>query len=191
MADSTTASAATPYIHTTTHNYISRQATIEGARQVELKGRNIIEPNVHLHGQRAVIRVGRFVRFDEGVTVIPPSHPAEGNNENIPVTIGSHTWIEASAKIEAAAVGSLCWIGKNVTLGPRVILKDCVVVAEGTIIPADTVIPPFSHMRRVEGVLVRTELPPASAVELEERAVAAFQDFCRKLPTTESGGTKQ
>lgn len=179
--DSSTPNTADEYIHTTTHNYISRAATIEGARQVELKGRSVIAPQVHFHGHRAVIRVGRYCRFDTGAIVVPPTMP-DTENEYIPPTIGSKTWIGANTKSQAAAIGSLCWIGRNVTLGQRVILKDCVVIADDTVVPADTVVPPFSHIRfasqqQQQQRLVRTELPPASSHALEEQALEYYQSF--------------
>lgn len=110
----------------------------------------------------------------------------------VPVTIGSHTVIGPDCVLEAAAVGSLCWIGRGVTIGARSIVKDCCVVAAHTTIPTDTVIPPFTRVSNtiISGSssssssnnarvrLVMTPLPPSVAVELQERAVEAFQGFC-------------
>lgn len=71
----------------------------------------------------------------------------------------------------------------RVTLRPRCIVKDCCIVAEGTVIPTDAVIPPFTRVSNDRGNhhgrkrLVTTPLPPAAAVELQERAVEAYQEF--------------
>lgn len=131
--------------------------------------------------------------------------PAAGGN-GIPVTIGSHSTIGRECRIHAAAIGSFCWIGDNVTIGERCIVKDCCVIANGTIVPADTVLPPFTRASMTapppedeekeedykEGSLSTTTsrqqqherrrlvthpLPPAAAVELQERAVELFQTF--------------
>jgi dynactin 5 len=191
------------YIQTTTHNYVSRQAVIDGSSSVELKGRSIVSEGVHIRGDLAVIRMGRYCLVQANTHIQPPPFPGQqekapdssladgsGGTEAptttatkfLPVSIGSHTVIGKDCLIQAAAVGSLCWIEDAVTLGPRSLVKDCCVVTRGTVIPADTVLPPFTHASTssTSGRLTMRLLPPAVAVELQDRAVEAFTEFVQQ-----------
>jgi carbonic anhydrase/acetyltransferase-like protein (isoleucine patch superfamily) len=103
--------------------------------------------------------------------------PLQQPKKHVPIQIGAYTVIGRDCQLEAAAIGSLCCIGDNVTAGERSIVKDCCVIAGGTKIPADMVVPPFTHLSSVNGSLVTTELPPAAAVELQERAMECYQEF--------------
>ena len=173
------------YIQTTSNNYVSRKAIIDGAKQVELKGRSILVDGVHIRGDLAPVRIGRYCWVDSNTLIQPPPQMGEhGENTStntnlyVPVSLGSHTSIGKDCVLEAAAVGSLCWIADNVKLSARSIVKDCCVVVEHTVIPADAVIPPFTFVSvSNSGRLVTTPLPPAVSVELQERAMEVFQDF--------------
>jgi len=173
------AAATSTYIQTTTNSYVSRAASIEGAKFVELKGRSVVQAGARLRGDRAPIRIGRYCLLDADCAIEPPSLPSSTSEDkeeekHIPVTIGAHTVIGSQATIQAAAIGSLCWIGKNVQAGPRCIVKDCCVVADGTVIPADTVIPPFHRVFTEYGRICTLELPPSVAVELQQRATNMY-----------------
>jgi dynactin 5 len=157
------------YITTMTGNFISRQATLISPKNVEIKGRTIIQNSVVLDAsapetdgsnlKNAMIRItGRYCYIGSHTTILPP--PVVGCRElnktdhvnTIPVTIGSHTIIyggtssDCPCVIHAAAIGSYCCIGHDVFIQERVIIKDCCVIAPHTYIPADTVIPPFTHV---------------------------------------------
>jgi dynactin-5 len=151
----------------TSHCYISRQATLENAAQMELKGRSIVKEGVQLHATR----IGRFTHIQAHTTIQAPS-VAE---TIIPVTIGAHTWIGRNVQSHAAAIGSYCHIGDHVILGERVILKDVVIVAPHVHIPADTVIPPFTFVQENGNW---KELPPAILVELQEQCQRYYHEFC-------------
>jgi dynactin 5 len=166
------------YIQTTTNNYVSRKAFIDGSKHVELKGRSVVSDGVRIHGDLGLVRIGRYCHIHSNTTLQPPPLPGQEENKFVPVTVGSHTVIGKDCVLEAAAIGSLCWIGDGVKIGQRCILKDCCVVADGTVIPADTVIPPFTRVfSSANGRLVTTELPPSVAVELQERALESYQEF--------------
>ena len=162
------------YIKTTTHNYISRQAKIEGPKQVELKGRSIIQPNVVVRGDLSIIRIGRYCEICPHTTLEPAIHPL--TKVYIPMVIGSHTHIGTNCNIQAAAIGSMVWIGNDVTLGKRVIIKDNCVLDDGVVLGDDTVIPPFTRIAK-QDVTVYQELPPATAVQLQELSMDRFQEF--------------
>jgi len=168
--------SSSSYIQTTTNSYVSRAASVEGPRFVEIKGRSIIQDGAKICGNVAPIRIGRYCLLDTNCTVEPPTLPV--TNKPVPVTIGAHTAIGADSNIQAAAIGSLCSVGRNVNAGPRSIVKDCCVIADDTVIPADTLIPPFHRAYTdVGGRFCTMELPPSVAVELQERATNIYHDF--------------
>jgi dynactin 5 len=163
-----------------------------------------VSEGVHIRGDLAVIRMGRYCLVQANTRIQPPPFPgqqeqapdsslADGRDGTeaatttatkfVPVSIGSHTVIGKDCLIQAAAVGSSCWIEDAVTLGPRSLVKDCCVVTRGTVIPADTVLPPFTHASMsssTNGRLTMRLLPPAVAVELQDRAVEAFTEFVQQ-----------
>jgi len=159
-----------PYIKTTTHNYVSRKAMIAGAKQVELKGRSIVQEGVKVRGDLARVRIGRYCRIETGSLLEPPL----SQKQRVPQVIGSHTYIGEDCQIHAAAIGSLVWIGNNVRLGKRVIVKDNCVIEDGVILGDDTVIPPFT---RVSKSGRHHELPPSMAVQMQEWTLDRYQEF--------------
>ena len=163
------------YIKTTTHNYVSRKAIIDGAKQVEIKGRSILQEKVHVRGDLAIVRIGRYCEIDTSTSLEPPTHPLN-QSKNIPMVIGSHTHIGSDCQIRAAAVGSMVWIGDNVTLGKRCIIKDNVVIESGTILGDDTVVPPFTRIAAKNPAL-HQELPPSMAVQMQEVSLDRYQEF--------------
>jgi dynactin 5 len=122
----------------------------------------------------------------------------------VPVTIGSHTMIGRDCRIEAAAIGSNCWIGDGVRLGKRVIVKDCCVIGgsgsgsdQPVVVSDDTVVPPFTRISISSGTSATSnrtttstttpplslswmELPPSTAMEMQERSMEIYNDFCAR-----------
>lgn len=93
------------YIKTTTHNYVSRKAIIDGAKQVEIKGRSIIHKGVKVRGDLQIIKIGRYVEINS-LTLLEPSQNPYQKEKHIPMIIGSHTHIGKECSIRAAAIGS-------------------------------------------------------------------------------------
>ena len=174
MATESTSVQEEGYIKTTTHNFVSRKAKIEGARQVELKGRTILQENVLVRGDLAIVRIGRYCEIDVNTVIEPPMHPL--TKKNVPVVVGSHTHIGKDCKIHAAAVGSMVWIGDNVTLGKRCIIKDNCVIESGVVLGDDTVIPPYTRIA-LKNPRYYQELPPSIAVQLQDASLDRFQEF--------------
>jgi len=188
------------YIKTTTHNFISRQAVIEGAKQVEVKGRSILRSNVKLCGNKGIIRIGRYVYIDETTTLEPSSFllpttetvtaaaaAAAADNrptKAIPMMIGNHTNIASGCTIHAAAIGSMVSIGPGVVIGERCILKDCCIVEPGVTLGNDTVVPPFTRISQTPtGVICMSEIPPSIAVELQEQSMDLYESFANEQRT--------
>lgn len=163
------------YIKTTTHNYVSRKATINGAKQVEIKGRSILQDGVIVRGDLAIVRIGRYCEIDTNTLLEPPGHPLK-TSKNIPLVIGSHTHIGSNCEIRAAAVGSMVWIGDDVKLGKRCIIKDNVVIESGTVLGDDTVIPPFTRIS-AKNPTFHQEIPPSTAVQMQEISLDRYQEF--------------
>ena len=99
------------YIKTTTHNYVSRKAIIDGAKRVEIKGRSMLHKGVRVRGDMQIVKIGRYCEIGESTSLEPPSHPFE-KEKRIPMIIGSHTHIGKGCVIEGAAIGSSKW--KNI-----------------------------------------------------------------------------
>jgi dynactin-5 len=167
-----------PYIKTTTHNYISRKAVIEGPRQVELKGRSVIQDAVKIRGDVGIVRVGRYVWIAEN-TELEPAPLATGGEKRVPMMIGNHTRIGQHCHIQAAAVGSLVNVGDNVKIGKRCIIKDCCVIASNVVLGDDTVVPPFTRVANdgTSSRLKMSELPPSMTIELQDKAMDQYQEF--------------
>ena len=175
------------YIKTSTGNYVSRQAEIVNPANVEIKGKSWVQSGVTIRGDAARIRMGRYCALSSGV-VLEPALLVGGSGvseqqQHVPLSIGSHTIIEANARISAAAVGSYCWIGPNVTLGPRVIIKDGCIIDQGVSIGADIVIPPFTRVsvQKNSLVLQQRELPPSTVQLLQEESMENYQAFVGAL----------
>ena len=174
------------YIKTTTHNFISRKAVIEGPRQVELKGRSIVHDGVKIRGEAGIVRIGRYVWIDPGTELEPSPflNPTTGTtNKCVPMMIGNHTKIESNCTIRAAAIGSMVHVGEGAQIGKRCIIKDCCVIEAGVILGDDTVVPPFTRIFQKpkyfdapRGVVMK-ELPPSMSVELQERAMDNYDSF--------------
>jgi len=137
------AATETGFIKTTTHNYVSRTAEIEGPRQVELKGRPIPRDDVVVHGDKAVVRIGRYCDVGEKTVLSPPPHPLQVGT-HVPMVLGSYIRVGKECRIHAAAVRSMVWIGDGVTLGERAIVKDNCYIDSGVTIGDDAVIVSFS-----------------------------------------------
>lgn len=94
------------YIKTTAHNYVSRRAIIDGAKQVEIRGRSIIHEKVKVRGDLSIIKIGRYVEIGPSTLLEPSQNPFNQDNKYIPMIIGSHTHIGKECTIQAAAIGS-------------------------------------------------------------------------------------
>lgn len=96
------------YIKTTTHNYVSRKAIIDGARRVEIKGRSILHKGVHVRGDLQMVRIGRYCEIGPSTSLEPPLVPYQ-KEKRVPMIIGSHTHIGKNCEIQGAAIGSSKW----------------------------------------------------------------------------------
>jgi dynactin-5 len=108
----------TPYIQTTTGNWVSRKAIIEDARHVEFKGRSLVHAGTLFKSTATGwIRTGRYCHVGAGTTiesaVLPLHHQVRRRQDASPdevqygpVTIGAHTCIGEDCHLQAAAVGS-------------------------------------------------------------------------------------
>jgi dynactin-5 len=194
------------YIRTAAQNLVSRSATIWGARNVELRGKSVVEAAAEIRGGEGggdggaaapgaagnssggKIRIGRYCHIGRGC-VIEPAYVDDVSNTDadvtarrrLPLVIGSNTSVGPNCLVRAAAIGSSVIIGRDCTLGNRSIVKDCCLVEDGTILPPDTVVPPFSVVRSaIPGKSVGRivdELPESCAVEIPARRLQEFGAF--------------
>lgn len=168
------------FIKTATHNYVSRAASVHGARNVEMKGKSVVLPHVHIRGDLGRVRIGRYCRIAVGTVLRPPYAQTEPGPDGavrfIPLVVGSNSRIGSRCVIEAAAVGSSVFIGDGCVLSKRVIVKDCCRIEDGTVLPPDAVIPPFSVVAGCPGRIVG-ELPESAAVDLVDESVDEYTAF--------------
>lgn len=164
------------YIKTTTHNFISRKAAVEGPRQVALQGRSIVQEGVKLRGDLGILRIGRYVWIEADCELEPAINPTD-TTKRIPMMIGNHTRICSGAKLQAAAVGSMVVIGSNAKIGQRCIIKDCCVIDSDVVLGDDTVVPPFTRIFMDGNRLEWQELPPSMTVDLQEKAMDQYDSF--------------
>mmetsp|Transcript_19427 Transcript_19427/g.22502 ORF Transcript_19427/g.22502 Transcript_19427/m.22502 type:complete len:190 (+) Transcript_19427:71-640(+) len=175
------------YVKTAAHNYVSRQATIHGAKNVEMKGKSIIHNNAIIRGDLTNIRIGRYCQIGNNTIIRPPSYQISLNTEKeqiqfLPCLIGNHTRIGQNCVIEAAAIGSSVYISDRCVISKRVIIKDCCYIEKGTVIPPDMVIPPFSRVSGCPGKIVDdTILPESIAVIFVDECVKGFSQFVKQL----------
>ena len=157
------------FIVTSTHNYISRSATLEDANRIDVKGRCIVSENVHL---AAPLRMQRYVFVGRGAQLqFPEKMPPD-----IPIVVGGNTLIGSNVQSRAAAIGSNCIVCDNVTLGNRVMIKDNCIVQSS--IPDDTVVPPFTLINKDGTTEV---LSPGISSELRGRALEQFSSFVNEI----------
>ena len=93
------------YIKTTTHNFVSRKAIIDGAKRVEIKGRSILHKGVKVRGDLQIVKIGRYCEIGSSTSLEPPKNPFQ-KDKRIPMIIGSHTHIGKDCDIQGAAIGS-------------------------------------------------------------------------------------
>mmetsp|Transcript_15477 Transcript_15477/g.18350 ORF Transcript_15477/g.18350 Transcript_15477/m.18350 type:complete len:226 (-) Transcript_15477:411-1088(-) len=197
------------YVKTAAHNYVSRKSIIHGPRNVEMKGKCVIEEDAIIRGDFASVRIGRYCHVGRKTIIRPPSYLASlgtigrssikegaggassssgGTTSSVaqlqflPLLVGNHTHIGSNCIIESASIGSSCSIGNSCVISKRVVIKDCCYIHDETVIPPDTVIPPFS---RVSGcparIFNKEELPESVAVTSVDDRVRDFSDFVRSL----------
>lgn len=181
------------FLMTLSNCYLSHNATLHGASNIEFKGRSVVESGCVVHGDSgSVLRIGRYVWIRSNTVLEPPK---TDDGKPIPVTIGSHTHIDKNCVIRAAAIGSFCSIGQRVRLGQRVIVKDCCVILDDVVLGDDTVIPPFTLVSKASPLRASsgnepsvplasyapsffcTELPPSTSSEMQERSIELYAEF--------------
>jgi hypothetical protein len=92
------------YIQTKNDNKVSRSAVLCGPQNIEFKGCSVVEKNVTLRGDLALIRCGKFVTIGEG-TVIRPS-PKAHKPIYFPIRIGDFVAIGSNCVISAQNIGN-------------------------------------------------------------------------------------
>ncbi|GKY96273.1 hypothetical protein MPSEU_000586800 [Mayamaea pseudoterrestris] len=174
------------YITTTTKAYVSKNATIHGASQLELKGKTIIERNVTIHADLARVTLGQHCYIHHDTLIQPPNHVA--TKKPIAVSIGAYTSIGSHCEIHAASIGSHCLIGNHVSIGERVIIKDCCYVGDHTVLANDVVVPPLTRLlpcveppEQQWNFPYCAELPVAVQTEMQRNAGERFQEFVENV----------
>lgn len=144
------------WVETASGNRISKDATLNGTKQISIGEKCTISPGVVITGDvatdtpdQSTITLGKYCFLDEGCSVVP----AETKHQGVfsAVYIGNYTVIGKNTKVRLAQVGNRVCVGDNCILGDHSIISDCCRIADGTIIPPKAVIPPYSEVSGVPG----------------------------------------
>eukprot|EP01069_Polyplicarium_translucidae_P002292 Polyplicarium_translucidae@DN1984_c0_g1_i3.p2 len=131
------------YISTASGNIVSKSSVLHGSQNIHMSGKSVIENGAVLRGDKAIIRLGKYVIVGEGTALKPAPKKHKQQEVHLPLQIGDCVIIGKRCEIAAAQIGSNVEIGEGTTVGKRSILKDnCVILADSTV-PADTTVPPF------------------------------------------------
>ncbi len=161
------------YIRTTGSNYVSREASVLGARNVNLKGRCIIFPKAVLRGEMAPLRVGRYCIVNRKAVLQPGYSILGGICRFTPLVVGSYTVIGEGAIVSAASVGAFVRVGEGCVLCNGCVVKDNCVIEAGAVVPEGMVVPPFSRVTGIPGRIV-DDMPESTSYVHKKGAVAMY-----------------
>ncbi len=164
------------YIRTTGSNYVSREARVLGAQNVNLKGRCIVFPHAVLRGEMAPLRVGRYCIVSSKAVLQPGYSVMDGVCRFKPLVVGSYTVIDKWAIVSAASVGAYVRVGEGCVLCSGCVIKDNCVIEPGTVVPEGMVVPPFSRVTGIPGRIV-DDMPESTSYVHRKDAVAIYNSF--------------
>ncbi|KAI9639714.1 trimeric LpxA-like protein [Dioszegia hungarica] len=172
------------YIETDTGNKVSRKALIQGASNIVLGGKSIIQTGAILRGdlrrnapgQHPVITMGRYCTVGENAVLRPPGKMYKGQFTYYPQRIADFVTIGKDAVVEAAQIGSGVDIGEGAVIGQFVIIKDLAVIRPGTVLADATVVSSMSVWEGNPGRLVDT-LPETYQETVEASCRSLYQRF--------------
>ena len=87
--------------------------------QIKVKGNDILEDNVILRGDLAVISFDRMVILCENVIIHPSLNQANAPYEYRELNIGKYTFIGKNSIISSLIIGDHVYIGENCILSDR------------------------------------------------------------------------
>ncbi|CAD6184598.1 unnamed protein product [Caenorhabditis auriculariae] len=137
------------YVETASGNKICKKNTIAsntifGTQNIIISGKTIIQKDVILRGDLAVIRIGRYCIVQRGTIIRPSLKQFVRKPTMFPVTIGDSVFVEEECVINAAYIGSFVHVGARSVLGRACTIKECCRVLPDSVVSADAVFPPFS-----------------------------------------------
>src|SRR5574343_705981 len=154
-------------------SWIADNATVIG--DVHLDEHVNIWFGATLRGDNEPMRVGSHTNIQDGAIL--------HNDEDIPLTIGSHVTVGHMAMLHGCTIGDGSLIGINaVVLNHAVIGKSCIIGANA-LIPEGKVIPDFSLVVGSPGKVIR-QLTEEDAERLKKNAqhyVENAEDYARNL----------
>ncbi|EKD05682.1 hypothetical protein A1Q2_00018 [Trichosporon asahii var. asahii CBS 8904] len=168
---------------------VSRKAFIQGATNIVLHGKSIIQTRAILRGDlrrstpnnahHVVLSLGKYCLVGEGAVLRPPGKIYKGTFTFYPVRIGDCVHIGPDAIVEAASVGHGVEIGARAIVPPWfpeahlqgkfAILKDYAVILPDAVLPDGAVVPSYTVWGGNPARLVDT-LPETYQETVEERS---------------------
>ena len=108
--------------------------------QIKVKESNIVEDNVTLRGDLALISLEKFVILCENVVIHPSLNNINAPYEYRPLNIGRYTFIGKNSIISSLKIGDHVYIGENCILSDRTKVGDNVKILDNTYVPCDMVL---------------------------------------------------
>ena len=135
-----------PIINKTTHEYrhtekgnvkLTKLLNYKRMTQIKLNENTLVEDNVIMRGDLALIVIGRDSILCENVIIHPSLNNSVQPYEYKTLTIGSFCFIGKNSIISSLKVGNYVYIGENCILSDRTKVGDNVKILDNTYVPCD------------------------------------------------------
>jgi carbonic anhydrase/acetyltransferase-like protein (isoleucine patch superfamily) len=108
-----------------------------GGNQIKVKEKDLMEDNVILRGDLALISCDKSIILCENVIIHPSLNNANAPYEYRPTSIGKFTYIGKNSIISSLKIGEYVYIGENCILGDRTKVENNVKILDNTYVPRD------------------------------------------------------
>ena len=105
--------------------------------QIKVKEKDILEDNVIIRGDLALVSLDKMVILSENVVIHPSLNNPNPPYEYRPLSIGKYTFIGKNSIISSLKIGDHVYIGQNCILSDRSKIESNVKILDNTYVPSD------------------------------------------------------
>ena len=105
--------------------------------QIKVKEKDILENEIVLRGDLALISLDKNVILSEKVVIHPSLNGPNAPYEYKPLNIGKYTFIGKNSIISSLKIGEYVYIGENCILSDRTQVENNVKILDNTYVPSD------------------------------------------------------
>ena len=105
--------------------------------QIKVKEKDILEDNVIIRGDLALVSLDKMVILSENVVIHPSLNNPNPPYEYRPLSIGKYTFIGKNSIISSLKIGDHVYIGENCILSDRSKIESNVKILDNTYVPSD------------------------------------------------------